>query len=212
MEYTYKDKEIGFARHIKDNPPHKIWWDFISYFFDYGEFYYQIECTSEIADTQNEADEAIVGKFTRHPEPYFPDQNAKLVCQGKKIEAVYIARAFLHFTTNREYSRLERFFNRSIQQVKNIVTGKKDPIGDIVSQTLGGYEEITCHPKSEEAKNANPVYSNLIDCGLLIQIDGKFLKAFAEGNGFGFHIWNDKYFHDYEELKDTFEEYEFIEV
>ena len=92
------------------------------------------------------------------------------------------------------------------------MTGKKDPLGDIVSKTIGGCKEIICHPKSEEVKKVDPKYSNLIDCGLLIQIDGKCLKAFVEFNGFGFHVSDDKYFHDIDELKDIAGRYEFIKV
>jgi hypothetical protein len=212
MDYTYKESELEFARHIKANSPHKIWWNFTSYVFEYDDFHFQIECVSEIADTQNKSDEAIIGQFTKHFESFIPGQHSKLVCQDKKIEELYIARTYLYFTTFREYSKTEQFFNQARQKVKTLVSGKKDPLGDIVAKTFGGCEEITCHPKSEEAKIADPKYSNLIDCGLLIQIDGKCLKAFVESNGFGFHIWDDKYFHDIEELKDTDGQFEFIKV
>ena len=212
MNYTYKDSEIEFARHMKVNPPHKIWWDFTTYVFDYGDFYFQLECVSEIADTQNKSDEAIIGQFTKHFEPFVPGQHTKLVCYDKRIEELYIVRVFLYFTTFREYSKTEQFLNQVKQKVKNLVTGKKDPFGDIVSKTIGGCEEITCHPKSDEVKNVAPQYSNLIDCGLLVQIDGKCLKAFVESNGFGFHVWDDKYFHNIDELKDIAGQYEFIKV
>ncbi|WP_298144402.1 hypothetical protein [Flavobacterium sp.] len=212
MDYTYKDSEIVFARHIKANPPHKIWWDFTTIIFDYSDFYFQIECASEIADTQNKSDEAIIGQFTKHLEPYSPGQHTKLVCQDKKVEKLYIARVFLYFTTFKEYSKTEQFLNQVKQKVKTFLTGKKDPFGDVLSKTLCGCEEITCHPKSDEVKNVDPKYSNLIDCGLLVQIDGKCLKAFVESNGLGFHVWDDKYFHNIDELKELAGRYEFIKV
>ncbi len=212
MDYTYKDSEIEFARHIKTNPPHKIWWGFTTYIFDYGDFYFQIECVSEIADTQNKSDEVIIGQFTKHFEPFIPGQHTKLVCQDRKIEELYIVRVFLYFTTFREFSKTEQFFNKAKQKVKTLVTGKKDPFGDVLSKTIGGCEEITCHPKSAEAKNADPRYSNHIDCGLLIQIDGKCLKAFVENNCFGFNILDDNYFFDTDELKHIAGQYEFIEI
>ncbi len=123
-----------------------------------------------------------------------------------------IVRVFLYFTTFREYSKIAQFLNQAKQKIKNFITGNKDPLGDIVSKTIGGCEEITCHPKAEEVKHVDPQYSNLIDCGLLVQIDGKYLKAFVESNGFGFHVWDDKYFHNIEELKDIVGQYEFIKV
>ncbi|MEA5006486.1 MAG: hypothetical protein VB022_08760 [Rikenellaceae bacterium] len=212
MDYTYKDSEIEFARQIKANPPHKIWWDFTTITFDYSDFYFQIECVSEIADTQNKSDEAIIGQFTKHLEHYSPGQHTKLVCQDKKVEELYIVRVILYFTAFRAFSKTEQLINQAKQNVKTWLTRKKDPFGDVLSKTIGGCEEITCHPKSDEAKNADPSFSNLIDCGLLIQIEGKCLKAFVESNGFGFHIWNDKYFFDIDELKDIAGQYEFIKV
>ncbi|MDP4285523.1 MAG: hypothetical protein Q8891_13945 [Bacteroidota bacterium] len=212
MDYTYSEDEIDFARHIKTNPPKKIWWDFTTYVFDYGDFYFQIECVSEIADTQNKSNEAIIGKFTKHLEIYVPGQYTKLVCENKEIEELYTVRVFLYFTTFKEYSKLEQFYSQTKQKVKTLITGKKDVLGDILSKTIGGCKEITCHPKSEEAKNIDTKYSNLIDCGLLIQIDGKCLKAFVESNGYGFHVSDDKYFNDIEELKDITGQYEFIKV
>ena len=212
MNYTYKDSEIEFARHIKTNPPHKIWWDFTSITFDYSDFYFQIKCVSEIADTQNKSDEAIIGQFTKHLEPYFPRQYSNVVCQDKKVEELYIVRVFLYFTTFKAYSKTEQLINQAKQKVKTLFTGKKDPFVDLLSKTIGGCEEITCHPKSDAAKKADTRFSNLIDCGLLVQIDGKCLKAFVESNGFGFHIWEDKYFFDIDELQDIAEQYELIKV
>lgn len=212
MDYTYTDSEIEFARYIKANPPHKIWWDFTLFIFDYGDFYFQIECVSEIADTQNKSDEAIIGEFTKHSKPYIRNENTKLVCQDKNVEELHIVRVFLYFTSYKEFSKIEQFSNQVKQKVRTFLTGKNDPFNDVLSQTIGICEEITCHPKSDEAKNVAPKYSNLIDCGLLIQVDGKYLKAFVESNGFGFHIWNDKYFFEMDELKDIAEQYELIKI
>lgn len=109
MNYTYKDSEIEFVRHMKVNSPHKIWWDLTTYVFDYDDFYFQLECVSEIADTQNKSDEAIIGQFTKHFEPFVPGEHTKLVCHDKRIEELYIVRVFLYFTTFREYSKIAQF-------------------------------------------------------------------------------------------------------
>ena len=212
MDYTYKKSQIEYARYMKTNPTLKIWWDFTTYVFDYGDFYFQIECVSEIADTQNRSDEAIIGQLTKHLKRFVPEQHTNLVCENKKIEELDIVRAFLYFTTYKEYSKIGQLFNQAKQKVKTIVTGKKDAWGDILSKTIGGCEEIICHPRSEEAKKVDPKFSNQIDCGLLLQIDGKFLKAFVESNGFGFHIWDEKFFYDVGELKEIAGQYDFIKV
>lgn len=113
---------------------------------------------------------------------------------------------------NHKHSKTEQFLNQAKHKLKNLVTGMKDPFGDVLSKAIGDCEEITCHPNSDLAKNADPKYSNLIDCGLLVQIDGKCLKAFVESNGFGFYVWDDKYFHNIDELKGIAGHYEFIKV
>jgi hypothetical protein len=212
MDYTYKDSEIEFAKYLMLIPPEKIWCDFTTYVFDYGEFFFQIECVSEIADTQNKSDEAIIGQFTKHLETYVPTQYTKLVCENKRIEELYIVRVFLYFTTFKNYSKFEQLYKQTKQKLKTFLTGKKDVLGDILSKTIGGCQEITCHPKSDEAKNIDAKYSNLIDCGLLIQIEGKCLRAFVENNGYGFHVSEDKYFYDVDELKEIAGQYEFIKV
>jgi len=71
---------------------------------------------------------------------------------------------------------------------------------------------ISYHPKSEEAKAISLDYSNLIDVGLLIQIEQKCLKAFVEKNSYGFHVWNDKFFFELDELIDTARQYDFLKV
>ncbi len=61
--------------------------------------------------------------------------------------------------------------------------------------------EYTCHPKSDEAKNIDHTYSNLIDCGLLLKVDGEYLPAFITSNAYGFHLWITNIFTDLKILK-----------
>lgn len=211
-DYTYKEQEFEYVRYLKSVSPKKIWWGFTTYIFDYGDFYYQLECVSEIADTQNQSDEAIIGQLTKHFEPYQPGQNSKLVCENKLIQELYIVRVFLYFTNFETYSKTKILFNKAKTKTIELLTAKPDPIGDLMADSIGGCQEMTCHPKSEQVKKVDPKYSNLIDTGLLLQIDSKCVKAFVERNGFGFHIRNDKYFFDIEELKETAQQYEFIKV
>ena len=213
-DYTYKQQELEYIRHIKSVSPTKIWWNFTTYIFDYDDFYYQLECVSEIADSQNQSDEAMIGEFTKNLEPYKPGQHAKLVCENKTIQELYIVRVFLYFTNFETYSKTKILFNKAKAKAKakELLTGKPDIFGDLVADSIGSCQEMTCHPKSKQVNKIDPKYFNLIDTGLLLQIDGKCLKAFVESNGFGFHIWDDKYFFNIEELKETAQQYEFIKV
>jgi len=88
-----------------------------------------------------------------------------------------------------------------------MTSGKKDPIGYITSKTTGVHKEITCHPKLKDIINIDAKYSNMLDCGILIKIDGKYLKAFVQSNSLGFTIWDDEYFYNEDLINDLCEEY-----
>jgi hypothetical protein len=211
MDYTFKEIEFEYAMDIKTKFPVTIWHDFMRYVFDYGDYYYEIYCVSEIADSQNKSDEAIIAKFIKHLIP-FDSKDSKLVCSNKIIEEVYIVRTLLGFTTWKADSKFKRKFHRIKQKAKEFITGKPDIFNMLLASSNGGYEEITCHPKFGELNKIDHKYSNLIDKGLFIKIEGKYIKAFLEGNGFGFHTWNDKHFLEIEELKELTGRYEFIQV
>jgi hypothetical protein len=212
MDYIYADSEIEFIKYIKKIPPKKIWWDFTTYVFDYDNLYYQIECVAEIADTINNFDEAMIGQITKRVEPFVPLKHTKLICENKFIEDLFIVRTFLYFTTFKTFTKTEKYLKRIRLKLKTFLTGKKEFFESLASQASGGYEAIICHPKSEEAKKIDHKFSNLIDCGLLLQIEGQYLKAFVEDNGFGFNSDNNKFFFDINELKEISENYEFIKI
>ena len=176
-EYTYNENEIELVRHLLNYTPKKIWWDFVRYYFDYGEYYIKLNCVDKIADSQNKIDEAIIGEITREENAFKPDKDAKLVCENKKIDNAHIVRTFLYFSTFRDYSAPEKLTNRIKHKLKTLLTGKKDPAGDLISRTTGIGEELICHPKSDEAKKVNPAFANLLDIGLLLEIEGKFFKS-----------------------------------
>ena len=177
-DYTYKGREIELVQHLLNNPPKNIWWNFVWYAFDYGNYYLKLECVPEVADTQNKLDEAIIATLTKENNGFEPSEHTILVCQDKTIDKAFIVRTFLYFTTYREYSALEKFAKRAAVKIKSFLTGKDDSVGDLLSQAIGGCEEIICHPKSEQAKKVNPNYANIIDVGLLLEINGKYLRAY----------------------------------
>lgn len=209
MDFTYKKPELEIARYIKLNPPTKIWRNFVSYTFDYGNFYFQLVSECEEASTPNKPGEAIVGQLTKHLKPFHPNDNTELVCDNKKVEEVYIVRTFLYFSAFHSYSKTEQLLNRAKYKVKSILF-KTDPVNALTAKATGYGESYVCHPNSEEAKKVNAPYSNIIDCGLILQIDGNFLFAFVQSNGYGFPIWNNKNFHSFKDLEEIAEQYELI--
>jgi len=211
-QYIYEDKEIGLIQHLLNNQPKKIWWDFVCYIFDYGNYHLSLDCIDKKADTQNDFDEAIIAELNRIDKPFKPTEHTKLVCENKNIDKVYIVRTLLYFSNFQNYSETKKLVNRIGHKIKSILKGKNDPFDNLIAQSSGGGEEIICHPKSEEADNVNPAYSNLLDVGLLIEIEGKGLKAFLENNGYGFHIWDDKYFFEPKDLENVLQSYELIKI
>jgi len=212
MDFTYKETELEIAQYIKLNSPTKIWWDFVTYTFDYDDFYIQLLSEPKSASTQNESDEAIIGQLTKHVSSFKPNDNSELVCENKKIEEVYMVRVFLYFTTFRNYSKTEQLFNLTKQKVKTMLSTKSDPIDALKAKATGGEMEYTCHPKSDEAQKVDTKYSNIIDCGLLLKIEGEYLPAFITSNAYGFHLWDNKYFHSFKDIEEVAGQYEFIKV
>ncbi|SNS47845.1 hypothetical protein SAMN06295967_110111 [Belliella buryatensis] len=213
MVHKFSDREVKFAQYIKENTPHKIWFGYyIDYAFDFGSFYIKLECILEDVDSPHIYSEAKIVRLTKHDEVFVPEEYTKLICQKKNIECLFITRAMLHFSLFEEYSKTKQIFNRLKQKSKILFTGKQDYLGDMFAKVDGCYETFISHPLSINAKDVNPEFSNLVDCGLLIQIEGKMLKAFVEDNSYGFHVFNDKYFFAKEEIKEIYDKYELIEI
>ena len=57
-------------------------------------------------------------------------------------------------------------------------------IADIMRKTTSGYEEVVCHPKSTEAERVNQEFANLVEAGIMLEIDRQLLMCFALCNGF----------------------------
>ena len=211
-EYIYGNQEIKLIQHLLNNTPEKIWYNFVYYIFDYGSYHLRPDCMSEQAKTQNDYDEAIIAELSRKDEKYDPNEHSVVVCENKSIENIYIVRAFLYFSTFRNYTKSEKLSNRFSYKLKSFFKLKTEPLDKIISETTGVGAEYVCHPKSEEVNDVDLEYSNLLDVGLLIEIENRYLRAFLKNNGFGFHIRKEKYFFETDDLKEDVEQYELIKV
>ena len=210
--YTFKQKEIELVKNILRDPPKKIWYDLVWYVFDYGNYHIKLVCLDEPADSQNKSDEAIIASINKIEDKFDPSEATELVCELEKIQSIHIVRTFLYFTTNRNYTWIEKFCKQSLHKIKSLFNDGEDLVGDLLSKTSWGYFEIVCKPNSKEAKSINPKHANLLDVGLLIKINDKYLRAYLRNNGYGFHIWDGKFFFSEKELTQDYNLYEFIEV
>lgn len=210
--YTFKLKEIELVKNILLDPPKKIWYDFVWCVFDYGDYHIKLECLDEPADSQNKSDRAIIASINRIEEKFIPSEGTELVCEEEIIQNIFIVRTFLYFTTYRNHTWIEKFCKQSIHKIKSLLNDGEDLLGILLSKTIGGNSEIICNPNSREAKSINPEYANLLDVGLLIKINDKYLRAYLQDNVYGFHFWDGKYFFNEKELTQDYDLYEFIEV
>lgn len=211
-EYIYREQEIELIHHLLNNVPNKIWYNFVFYVFDYGSYHLILKCIDKEAKSQNKYDEALIAELSREDKEFVPTGDLTLICENKAIDKIYIVRTFLYFSTYRNFNKSEIFFKRIEHKIKSIIKGGKDPIGEIISKTTGVGAEYICHPKSDVVNNINLDYANLLDVGLLVEIENKYLRCFLQSNGFGFHIWKEKYFYDVDDLKEDSELYEFIKI
>ncbi|SDY05674.1 hypothetical protein SAMN05444411_1169 [Lutibacter oricola] len=211
-EYLFDEQEKEFIQHLLNNKPKKIWYDYICYTFDYGDYYLTLSCIDKKANSQNDSDEALIAKLTRENIEFVPYENSKLVCKKKRIDRISIVRTFLYFSNFRVFSRTHRLINKLIFYLKTIIKRRKDPIDEIISDTIGVGTEYICNPNSDDVKLIDSNYCNLLDVGLLIEIDGKYLRAFLQDNGYGFHIFDDKFFYEKDDLVEDKKLYDFIKV
>lgn len=79
-DYTYNNKEIELIKYIINNPPLRIWNDFVSYIFEYESKHIGIYCESQEAASQNKFDEAIIATIVLTDGQFEPSEYMDLVC------------------------------------------------------------------------------------------------------------------------------------
>lgn len=211
-ELLYSEEKKDLIRFLIKNQPDSIWFNFTSYIFSYPSLHIMISISDDIAATQNKFDEILYGSIEKKDKKFEPSDSYEIVCKHQSIQKAYLMRTLLYFDTFRNFSKTERITNKMIYKIKSLFTGKKDPFLKLWSETNGGGAEYTCNPNSDQAKEAIPEYSNLIDTGVLFEIDGKYIKAYTVGNAFGFHVQDNKYLVDVSELEDEPNYYDAIKI
>ncbi len=176
----YNENTIALLKQLNRNAPERIFSEeFYCVVFDYGDFYITAKPEVSAADTQNDSDEAIAVKFERIDSSFQPNDSDKLLFQSKAIDRLWILRTLLYFTNHILYSSEEEALADF-----GIESDTDEVLTDILSKATGGHDEVVCYPKSAEAKNINKEYANLVDAGVMLEIEGKLLMCFAWKNGF----------------------------
>jgi hypothetical protein len=206
--FLYDEKIIELFRRLKSQPPERIFSEeFLPSYhvgFDYGERHIVATPKDFLAASQNGDDEAITIEFAEVNSPYKIHESERVILESPVISRVFILRTLLYFSDEIKYK------NNDETLAKMTDEEKADPIlSKLLGEATGGHDEIVCNPQSKEAAEVNPDFANLVDAGILLEIDGKCLGCFSNCNSFvaGGHIWS------YEEIsEDIVPYYEFIEV
>ncbi len=201
---AYEENTIALLKLLKRQTPERIFSDeHNQVVFDYRDFHIAAFPENLDAASQNEFDEMINAKFERVNSTYQPNEHDKLLFQNTAISRLWILRTLLYFTDHVLYnSEAEALGDFEIKSETD------NAIADLLRQTSGGHEEVVCHPKSDEAKSVNQEFANLIDAGVMFEIDGKLLMCFSWKNGY----WVVGKIMSLEELKEVVSCYEFVEI
>ena len=176
----YKENTLALFDFLKRHPPERVFSDeYMQIVFDYENFHIIAFPEDFAAASQNKSDEIINAKFERVDSVFQSTGDDKLLFQNKEISRLWILRTLLYFTDHIIYSsEAEALGDFEIKSETD------NAIADILRQTTGGHEEVVCHPKSDEAKSVNKEFANLVDAGIMMEINGKLLRCFAWNNSF----------------------------
>ena len=176
----YKENTLALFDFLKRHPPERVFSDeYMQIVFDYENFHIIAFPEDFAAASQNKSDEIINAKFERVDSVFQSTGDDKLLFQNKEISRLWILRTLLYFTDHIIYSsEAEALGDFEIKSETD------NAIADILRQTTGGHEEVVCHPKSDEAKSVNKEFANLVDAGIMMEINGKLLMCFAWNNSF----------------------------
>lgn len=177
----YKENTIALLQFLKSQMPKRIFSDqHCQVIFDYTNFYIAAYPEVSVAASQNKGDEIINAKFEHINSAFQPNEYDKLLFHNNVINRLWILRTMLYFTDL-------TFFNSEAEAVGDFqIETKTDRIlADIIRKSTSGHDEVVCHPKSTEAESVNRDYANLVDAGIILEIDDKLLMCFSWNNGFG---------------------------
>lgn len=183
--FIYDDDQIELIRALKNRQFSHIYHDDAYQFtFDFSTEHITAWPGENSAATQNQYDEAITVSFKLNSEPYHPSQHDRCLFSNSVIDKIWIARTVLYFTA---------FKPLHPEQEKSLVSsqewsGSTDldrTIRNLIQASSGSYEEIVVHPDSDYVcSSISDEYMNLVDAGILVQVESSYLSCFSRNNGF----------------------------
>ncbi len=179
--FFYQENTIDLFKLLKHQTPQRIFSNqFDRVVFDYVDFHVAASPDVFTAASQHEYDEVINADFQRINIAFQPNEDDLLLFENNAIKRLWILRTIIYFT---DFT----FFSSEAEALQGLdLTNKTDRVlADLILKTPGSYEQIVCHPQSKEAEGINKEFANLIDAGIMLEIDNKLLMCFSSHNGFG---------------------------
>lgn len=176
----YEKSTITLFDFLKHQTPKSIYSDgYSNVIFGYRTFHISALPEDFDAASQNKYDEIIRVKFEYINSAFQPKEYHQLLFQGKTISRLWILRTLLYFTDH-------VLFNSEAEALGNFqVKTKIDRvIANMMRKSTGGHSEFVCHPKGREAESVDKKFSNLLDAGIMLEIDSKLLMCFSWDNRF----------------------------
>ena len=176
----YEKSIITLFKFLKHQTPKSVYSDnYCNVMFAYKTFHILAFPEDFEAASQNRYDEIIRVNFEYINSAFQPKEQHQLLFQGKTISRLWILRTLLYFTDYVPYkSEAEALGDFQVK------TGIDRVIADMLRKSTGGYDEVVCHPKGKEAKSVDKKFSNLVDAGIMLEIDSKLLMCFSRDNRF----------------------------
>jgi hypothetical protein len=185
--YLFDIDDFVLISYLKSETPKKIWWTPIEYIFEYENFYIQLEiyCCEENPISFNDYGYIMSVKLEKVNGNYTNVNGCKLLSENRKISNIYIVRTQIYF---------HDFRNPEYVENKN----------------YNYFDEFLAHPNEKLEKNIKVESINLVDIGLLINIENDFIDAFVKENDDDFYKFEENYLLENFDFKDLPYEYEYI--
>ena len=203
--FAYAEDTVAFFKFLKRYPPNRIYSDkFCQVIFGYRDFYFVAETDSGVAVSQDGGGEVLFTEFKRIDSIFEPSTNHELIFQSQAIDRLWIIRTLLYYT---DYV----IFDSEAEAIGDfkIKTKADEVIADLMKKSSRAREQIVCHRDSNEAKGIDSKFTNLVDAGIMLEIESQLLMCFSWCNGFG--VVGDTMSND-EIKEDVAPCYKFIEV
>ncbi|WP_194851470.1 hypothetical protein [Nonlabens antarcticus] len=189
MQYLFNEEEKNIITELANSKPRRIWLEFIKIIIEFDDYYISLECIPEIAASPNSCDEVMTMEIKKINEIYTTSKNAKLLIRRGLITNLKIVRTLIYFkepiSNPTEIKKEKSRWDRMVGKISGLGKSRIEKMFEGMDSVF--YEYIVCHPLSEEANELDCEDVNLVDVGILFQIQGQFAPLFMNGNSFGFN-------------------------